>query len=108
MNSSTRVKKLHLIFDGKTVPTPADRAWALSESGVSQMALAKKLGVSFEAVHRVIYDKSASYNIASKIAAVTGLTLKRLWPCGKYDLSPAERRARARAQTQTQTLKEAA
>ncbi len=106
MNTTTRLQKLHLIFDGKRQPTPADRIWALSLAGVSQRQLAQELDVSIEAVSRVFHDKSASYNIASKIAAVTGLTLKRLWPCGKYDLSPAERRARAKAQPAT--LKEAA
>jgi hypothetical protein len=102
MNSTTRLEKLHLLFDGRRQPTPTDRQWALSECGITQRQVAADLQVSEEAVHMVLFDKAASYNVASKIAEVTGLTLNRLWPCGKYALSPAERRAQA------QQLKEAA
>jgi DNA-binding XRE family transcriptional regulator len=93
MNSTTRLQKLHLLFDGRRQPTPADRAWALAECGVTQRQIAAELDVSKVTVHQVLFDKATSYNIASAIAERTGLTLKRLWPCGKYALSPAERRA---------------
>lgn len=102
MNSNTTLDKLHLIFDGDRHPTPQDRTWALAESGSSQRQVADLLDISFEAVSQCIHGRLTSYNIATKIAEVTGLTLARLWPCGKYAQSPAERRAR------TQQAKEAA
>lgn len=100
MKHSTR-EKLYRIFDGSPV-AGADRCWALAMVDTSQAELADKIGVTRAAVSQVLHDQYTSFNIATAVAAATGLTLKRLWPCGKYDLSPAERRAKA------QTLKEAA
>lgn len=94
MNDSTTIQKLQLIFDGKRQPDPQDRAWALALVGINQRDIARKLGVSFVAVHNTLYDKSRCYDIATHIAAATGLSLNRLWPCGKYAESPAQRRAR--------------
>jgi hypothetical protein len=93
MNSTTRLKKLHLLFDGRRQPTPSDRLWALAECGITQRQIARELKLSKVTVHQVLFDKATSYNIASAVAEKTGLSLKRLWPCGKYALSPAERRA---------------
>jgi len=94
MKHSTRAKLLK-IFDGKTPVTGADRAWALSMVGSSQAQIAEALGISGPPVNQVIHDRIASYNIASKIAEVTGLSLNRLWPCGKYAVPPAERKRAA-------------
>lgn len=95
MKHSTR-DKLHRIFDGSPV-TAADRSWALSLAGTSQAELAEKIAVSRAAVSRVLHDQDTSYKVATAVAEATGLTLKRLWPCGRYDKSPAERRAKAQA-----------
>jgi lambda repressor-like predicted transcriptional regulator len=99
MKNSTR-KKLLAVFDGSRTITGADRCWALVIAGTSQAALADKIGVSRPAMCDVLHDQRTSYNIASAVAEATGLTLKRLWPCGKYHLSPAERRALASQQKQ--------
>ena len=96
MKHSTR-EKLYRIFDGVGPVTAADRMWALSMVDSSQAELADLLGVTRQTVSDVLHDKCTSYNVATKLAEVTGLTLARLWPCGKYSQSPAERRARAEA-----------
>lgn len=100
MKHSTR-EKLYRIFDGSPV-SGADRCWALVVAGVSQAELAEKLGVSRPAISQVLHDKDISYNVATTVAEATGLPLKRLWPDGRYNKSPAERRAKSQA------LKEAA
>ena len=96
MKHSTR-QKLLAVFDGDKPITGADRCWALVLAGTSQAELAEKIGVSRPAMCDVLHNERTSYNIASAVAEATGLTLKRLWPCGKYNLSPAERRAKAQA-----------
>lgn len=94
MKHSTR-EKLYRIFDGVGPVTAADRTWALSVVGSSQAEFADQLGVTRQSVSDVLRNKCTSYNIATALAAITGLTLQRLWPCGKYAESPAQRRARA-------------
>lgn len=73
---------------------PADIICALSKAGYSQTQIAQYLGVHKSAVNQVIHGGSSSYNIASHIAAVTHIPLSRLWPDGRYDVSPvaAQRR----------------
>ena len=91
MKHSTRAKLLK-IFDGTSPVTGTDRSWALAQVGSSQAQIADALGVYRTAVSLVINDHEASYNIASKIAEITGLPLNRLWPCGKYAVAPAQRK----------------
>lgn len=102
MNESTSRDKLYRVFDGKGPVTGADRVWALGLVGSSQAAIAEALSVSRTTVNKIIHDQEVSANVATKVAEVTGLSLKRLWPCGKYSAAAAERRAK------TQALKQAA
>lgn len=90
MNHTTK-KNLYFVFDGDPV-TPIDRIWALGLAGSSQTEIAKDLGLTKATVYKTIHDIDSSYNVASKIAEVTGLTLNRLWPCGKYSTPPTKRK----------------
>lgn len=65
--------------------TGHDIAYALNLKGYSQRQVAAECDVSFQLVHEVIYSKSTSFNVASKIAALLGQPLNRLWPDGRYD-----------------------
>lgn len=66
----------------------ADINAALIKSGHPPSVVADALKVSPTAVSRVIHGGSKSYNIASYIAVVTNIPLKRLWPDGRYDQAP--------------------
>lgn len=89
MKDSTR-DKLKLIFSGKAV-TPTDRIWALSVAGFTQKDIADMLGIKLPSVNAVIHDIDKSINVATKVAEVTGLSLKCLWPCGRYDVALKDR-----------------
>jgi len=95
MNDSTAREKLYRVFDGKGPVTGTDRMWALSMAGVTQSELADELGITQAVISRVLRDDATSYNVAAALAEVTGLTLNRLWPCGKYAVAPAERKRAA-------------
>jgi transcriptional regulator with XRE-family HTH domain len=102
MKHSTRAKLLQ-IFDGNRPVTGADRCWALAQAGMTQRQLAERLNLSRPTVSQALNDERTSYNVATGLAEVTGLSLNRLWPCGKYAVAPAERKRTAAA-----ALKEAA
>jgi lambda repressor-like predicted transcriptional regulator len=80
----------------------ADRAAALYKAGSSPSQVAKDLGLKQpNSVSQVLREQITSYNIASHVAAVTGVPLNRLFPSGRYakpprrsgDAAPAIRRA---------------
>lgn len=83
MEHSTQTK-LKKIFDGSPPVTGADRAWALRLVGSTQAELARTLGISKTVVHRVLHDLDNSRRVATTLGQITGLSLQRLWPCGKY------------------------
>jgi len=91
MKHSTRAK-LEKIFDGESPVTGTDRIWALSTVGWTQRELASVLGLSRPVVHRAIHNVESNSNVATKLSEITGLTLKRLWPCGRYANFPAKRK----------------
>ena len=59
---------------------PADIKAALEKAGCDQAQIARDLDVSKTAVNAVIYDRSRSARIESRIAEVTGLSTDVLWP----------------------------
>ncbi|MFW2440923.1 MAG: helix-turn-helix domain-containing protein [Arenicellales bacterium] len=61
-----------------------DINYKLAKKGISQTNLARSLGVSVVAVHRVIAGEISSYNIASYIAQRLDQPITKLWP-GRYD-----------------------
>lgn len=63
---------------------PADIKAAIEKAGSSQIAIARKLGVSDVAVNHVIYGRSTSRRIADEISRVTKIPLSKLWP-GRYE-----------------------
>ena len=66
----------------------ADINAALIKKGSSCTKIAEELGVAQCSVSMVIHSKDTSYNIATAIAAKTGIPLNKLWPCGKYAQPP--------------------
>lgn len=91
MNDSERRRRLHGIFNGGPV-TGHDRVYALQLYGYSQSELARLLGIRQQSVSDALFDRVTSYNVASKLAEITRIPLRRLWPCGRYN-SPPRRRA---------------
>jgi len=91
MNDSERRRRLHGIFNGGHV-TGCDRVYALQLYGYSQAEFARLLGVRQQSVSDALFDRVRSYNVASKLAEVTHIPLRRLWPCGRYN-SPLRRSA---------------
>ncbi len=62
-----------------------NRRFELYRAGYTQRDLAADLEVSPEIVSMVINDHKTSGRIAARMAELTGVSLERLWPCGKYD-----------------------
>lgn len=66
----------------------ADINAALYKAGTSPSQIANALDTQPSFVSRVIRGESTSYNVASLIAARTGIPLSRLWPDGRYNRPP--------------------
>lgn len=75
----------------------ADIYAAMVKAGWPPSKVAAELKVERSAVSQVIRNTARSYNIASFIAAVTGLPLKRMFPGGAYDHAPRTKTRRAAA-----------
>jgi lambda repressor-like predicted transcriptional regulator len=69
---------------GDVAMHPEDIKAAIRKAGSSQIAIARKLGVSDVAVNHVIYGRSTSRRIADEISRVTKIPLSKLWP-GRYE-----------------------
>lgn len=67
-------------------PTRAafNRRFALYKAGFTQRDLAADLQISPEMVSMAINNRCSSRTVATRLAELTGLSLKTLWPCGKY------------------------
>lgn len=63
------------------------RVLALRFAGWKQSELAADLGVHHTAVYRVLHGKTKSYKIASRLADITGVSLSRLYPDGRYEMN---------------------
>ena len=66
----------------------ADINAAIIKAGSSCTKIAEEIGVGQSTVSLVIHNQCTSYNIATSIAAKTGIPLNKLWPCGKYAQPP--------------------
>lgn len=66
----------------------ADIIAALTKKGYTASSVARELEVDPSMVTRVIHGKKNSYNIATYIASVTSVPLRRLWPDGRYSTPP--------------------
>jgi lambda repressor-like predicted transcriptional regulator len=53
---------------------------ALLHAGVSQALIARRVGVSQTAVHRIIEGKNVSHRIRKAISDAIGIQLERIWP----------------------------
>lgn len=71
----------------------ADIIAALIKAGHPPRQLADEMDVTPTTISQVIHSKQSSYNVASKISAVTGIPLNKLWPCGRYSKPHARRKA---------------
>jgi transcriptional regulator with XRE-family HTH domain len=94
MHDTTIQRRLALVFSQPST-IPADRLYALALLKITQRDVAKKAGVEPATVYQTLHDVIVSYNVASTIAAMTGLTLNQLWPCGKYNQAPKQSRRAA-------------
>lgn len=63
---------------------PADIKAAIEKKGATQAAIAREFGRSPMAVWNVIHGRTKSRKIADRIAEITGLPLRKLWP-GVYE-----------------------
>ena len=63
---------------------PFEINYQLVKAGTSQTSIANELNVVPQAVNKVIGGATKSYNIASRIAAITGTPIDKLFP-GQYD-----------------------
>ena len=61
----------------------ADIIASLVKVGQQPSKIARKLGVTSNAVSQVIHNKMASRRIATEISRATGKSLEELWP-GRY------------------------
>lgn len=61
-----------------------NRRFELYRVGYTQRDLAADLRVSPEVVSMTINDRTTSKTVAMRLAELTGVSLNRLWPCGKY------------------------
>lgn len=93
MNSSPTRDRLSQLFQKTRPVIPADRIYALALTGTTQAEIAAALGYSKVYVHQVIHDRRHNYDIASKLAELTGVPLNRLWPDGRYARAPKETKA---------------
>ena len=59
---------------------PADIKAALQKANSSAAQIARELDISETAVAHVIYGRSSSLRIASKIAERTGIDIHLIWP----------------------------
>ncbi len=59
---------------------PADIQAALKKKGVTQAAIACKLGVSEMTVSRVVRGTDSSRRVAQAISEVIGIPVSTLWP----------------------------
>jgi len=81
----------------------ADIRIAMFRAGISQASIARQVGVSPTAVHRIIEGKNVSHRIRKAISDAVGLQLERIWPStylcggprkpGRPVSQPVERRA---------------
>lgn len=60
--------------------SPVEIKVALIRSGVSQVQIAKSLGINPSAVSRVIDGSSVSHRVRKAVAEATGIDLKQIWP----------------------------
>lgn len=60
------------------------RHYALRKINTTQRHVAHELGISPEAVNHCISGRAKSQRVAAHIASITGYSLEKLWPCGKY------------------------
>ena len=62
---------------------PFEIKYLIAKAGHTQSQIAEEAGVSNAMVSRVIHGIK-SYNIASRISAITGVSIEELFP-GQYD-----------------------
>ncbi len=93
MQDTTINQRLALVFS-QPGTIPADRLYALALLKITQRDIARQAGVEPATVYQTLYDIITSYNVASTTAAMTGLTLNQLWPCGKYNQAPRQARSK--------------
>lgn len=60
------------------------RHYALWQANTSQQQVAQALDISPEAVNHCVSGRAKSQRVANYIANITGYSLEKLWPCGKY------------------------
>ena len=75
---------------------PVEIVFELRRRGLSQVAVAARLGVAHATVNNVIHGRATSYRIASYIADVLQQRLEVLWP-GRYEFKPRGKAVSGRA-----------
>jgi len=75
----------------------ADIYAALVKKGYSVAKVAREAGVSGPMVSMVLHGQRRSYDVASRIAAITGLPLNRMFPDLRYAEPPKKPRCKRRA-----------
>lgn len=67
-----------------------DLIYALDKLGLSQVVLARRLGVNTSTVNNVIHGRTTSRRIAGFIALQLNTTMEQLWPARYRSASPAQ------------------
>jgi len=62
---------------------PADINAALIKRGLTQRAIAKRLGIAPPSVSNVINNRAISHRVAKAISEAVGIPVDTLWP-GRY------------------------
>lgn len=96
MNTTTiNRKKIHQVLNGNDPVTANDIKYAMSLAGLTQTAIANKANVSKQTVGHIISGYRTSFNVASIISAELGVSLRKIWPDGRYNKTPKKTREAA-------------
>ena len=59
---------------------PTETRVALFRAGITQKEIARRCGVHYSLISRVIDGTSVSHKVRTAIAEATGIDIRRLWP----------------------------
>lgn len=82
MNDTAALEKTKAVF-ALSKPSPNDIMYALSLHGSSVRSVANELGVTYQSVSDVIHARRKSTNVATKVSAIIGVPVNKIWP-NKY------------------------